>query len=105
MTLQETMISVWQQALADVKSSVTLNRRRYPIQFTRAKKLRTVTFPYRRREVFGVEQNPETQSRWAVLARQGKRIMQFSCDGRYVANVCEGELSRYPAWKALKLPE
>jgi len=53
----------------------------------------------------GIEQNPKTASRWAELARQGNRIMQFRCSGRYVANVCEGKLLRYPAWKALELPE
>jgi len=105
MTLQDTLIAVWRQALADSKSSVTLDGRRYPIQFTRAKRLRTVTFSYGRRQIFGVEQNPKTESRWAMLARQGKRIMQFSSEGRYFANVCEGELLRYPAWKTLKLPE
>ena len=36
---------------------------------------------------------------------RGNRIMQFRCKGRYVANVCEGKLLRYPAWKALTLPD
>jgi hypothetical protein len=53
----------------------------------------------------GIEQNPATKSRWAALAREGSRIMQFRCQGRYVANVCEGKLLRYPAWTALALPE
>jgi hypothetical protein len=34
-----------------------------------------------------------------------EKIMQFRCKGRYVANVCEGKLLRYPAWKALALSE
>ncbi|MGH7866735.1 MAG: hypothetical protein ACREP9_03645, partial [Candidatus Dormibacteraceae bacterium] len=53
----------------------------------------------------GIEQNPRTSSRWAKLATQGKRIMQFSHRGKYVGNVCEGELLRYPAWEVLNLPE
>jgi hypothetical protein len=53
----------------------------------------------------GIEQNPETSSRWAALAREGKRVMQFSHEHRYFANVCEGELTRYPAWSAQRLPE
>jgi hypothetical protein len=64
-----------------------------------------VEIPYGRYKVFGIEQNPRTSSRWAKLARRGKRIMQFSYRGRYVANVCEGELYRYPAWRAMKLPD
>jgi hypothetical protein len=35
----------------------------------------------------------------------GNRIMQFRCKGRYIANVCEGKLKRYPAWTALALPD
>lgn len=58
-----------------------------------------------RRRFFGIEQNPDTESRWAALARKGKPVMQFRYDGRYVANVSEGKVFRYPAWRALKLPE
>jgi hypothetical protein len=105
MTLAETLLSVWQQALADDKQTVTLDRHRVPVEFTKTKHLRTVAFTYRRRKFFGIEQNPRTSSRWAKLARQGKRIMQFSHAGRYVANVSEGKLFRYPAWRMLKLPE
>jgi hypothetical protein len=31
--------------------------------------------------------------------------MQFRCKGRYVANVSEGKFLRYPAWRALALPD
>ena len=55
--------------------------------------------------IIGIEQNPATTSRWAASAREGNRIMQFRCKGRYVANVCEGKLLRYPEWRALKLPD
>jgi len=68
------------------------------------KRLRTIAFSYRRRRFFGIEQNPRTASRWAMLRARGKRIMQFSCRGRYIANVCEGKVLHYPAWRALKLP-
>lgn len=105
MTLAETLVTVWQQALAEEKSLVELEGKRYGVERTRAKKLRTVEFTYGAHRLAGIEQNPETQSRWAALARQGKRIMQFSCQGRYVGNVCEGKLARYPAWQALRLPE
>jgi hypothetical protein len=104
MTLQATLISVWRQALVDGESEVLLGRRRYPTGFTRGERLRTVAFLYGRRRFFGIEQNPKTHSRWAVLARQGKRIMQFRYRNLYVANVCEGKVFRYPAWSTLKLP-
>jgi len=46
-------------------------------------------------EIRGLEQNPETKSRWAQLARSGKRVMQFLSEGRYVANVVDGRVTRY----------
>jgi len=55
--------------------------------------------------IMGIEQNPQTASQWTALARTGKRIVQFRCKRRYIANVCEGKLLRYPAWTALALPD
>ena len=105
MTLGETLISVWQQSLGEGNEKVTLEDKHYPVRLFRAKKLRSVDFSYGELSIVGIEQNPATNSRWAGLAREGNRIMQFRCKGRYVANVCEGNLLRYPAWKSLGLPE
>ena len=105
MTLGETLISVWQQSLADGHERVDLGHESYSVKVFRTKKLRSVEFSYGDQRIIGIEQNPKTESRWAVLAREGKRIMQFRCEGRYVANVCEGKLFRYPAWTALALPD
>jgi hypothetical protein len=105
MTLGETLILVWQQALGEGHKNIQLEGESYPVTVSKGKGLRMVEFdagPYR---LMGIEQNPKTESRWAELAREGNRIMQFRCKGRYVANVCEGKLLRYPAWKALELPE
>ena len=105
MTLTDTLISVWRQALDEQRNTATIGGKEYAVKVTRSKLLRTVEFPYQRYRFTGIEQNPATSSRWAALARAGKRIMQFSCDGRYVGNVCEGVLTRYPAWRAMELPE
>ncbi len=105
MTLAETLISVWQQVLVEEKPAVELEGTTFPVDRTRTRKLRTVRFACGTRRLDGIEQNPETDSRWAALAREGKRIMQFSCGRRYFANVSEGHLTRYPAWFALGLPE
>ena len=105
MSLGDALISAWQQALSEGRDDIELEGETYPVTVSRAKGLRMVEFslgPYR---IVGIEQNPRTESRWAELAREGSRIMQFRCKGRYVANVCEGKLLRYPAWKALELPE
>ena len=105
MTVQATLISVWRQVLVDGTAEVLLGRRRYPIRFTPGKHLRTVAFLNGRRRFFGIEQNAKTHSRWAMLARKGKRIMQFRYRNLYVANVCEGKVFRYPAWSTLTLPQ
>jgi len=105
MTLGETLISVWQQSLAEGKEKVDLGDKHYPVRLFRAKKLRSVDFSHGEMSIIGIEQNPATESRWAALAREGEKIMQFRCRGRYVANVSEGHLLRYPAWRALALPE
>ncbi len=105
LTLSEALVSVWSQVLVEGQSEVTLGRRRYAVDFTRRKQLRSVAFTYRRRRFFGIEQNPDTGSRWAALARRGKPVMQFSCNGRYIANVNEGKVFRYPAWRTLRLPD
>jgi len=105
MTLGEALISVWQQALGEGRDDIELEGKTYPVTVSRAKGLRMVEFDFGSDRLVGIEQNPKTASRWAELARQGNRIMQYRCKGRYVANVCEGKLLRYPAWKALELPE
>jgi len=105
MTLGDTLISVWRQSLAEGRQAVDLEDKYYPVGLFRAKKLRNVEFNYGELSIIGIEQNPATNSRWASLARQGNRIMQFRCKGRYVANVCEGKLLRYPAWTGMGLPE
>jgi hypothetical protein len=104
LTLGETLISVWKQVPVEGMAVVELEGGRYAVDRTHAKRLRTVSFVYEARRLDGIEQNPETGSCWAELAREGKRIMRFSYQHRYVANVCEGTLTRYPARHALRLP-
>lgn len=105
MNTEEALISVWQQVLVDGKPEVELGDDVFRVTLLRAKKLKMVDFTLGDFRLAGIEQNPNTASQWAKLARQGKRIMQFRCQGRYIANVCEGKLLRYPAWSGLELPE
>lgn len=104
MTLEETLVEVWRQVLVDERTWVELDERRYRVEKTRSKRLRAVNFDYASLPLSGIEQNPATTSAWAAQARQGKRVMQFTYQRRYVANVCEGKLLRYPAWHSLGLP-
>jgi hypothetical protein len=96
MTLGDTLISVWQQSLADDQEEVGLGRKSCPVTVFR-KKLRSVEFGCGDLRIIDIEQNPATSSRWAALARGGNRIMQFRCKDRYVANDCVGKLVRYSA--------
>ena len=92
---EETLISVWRQALVEDRKTVTLEGGQYPVRPTRRSKLREVDFRFEEQTLRGLEQNPNTNSRWARLAREGKKVMQFLSDGRYIANVVEGRLQFY----------
>lgn len=105
MRLSEALVEVWRQAMVDQRTTVELEGRRYEVGQTRARRLRAVAFGFGDRAIEGIEQNPATSSRWAQLAQAGQRVMQFSSQGRYFANVAEGTLTRYPAWRELSLPE
>jgi hypothetical protein len=71
----------------------------YPIRRSSRSKLREVDFKFGEAQLRGVEQNPSTSSRWAKLAREGKQVMQFLSDGRYVANVVDGKVMLYQAFR------
>lgn len=105
MNLSESLVEVWRQAMAEGRPDVEVGGERFPVGRTRHQGLRTVFFRYGDFRISGIEQNPETTSRWARLAREGQRIMQFSYRRRYVANVCEGRLMRYGSWKDEGLPD
>ena len=94
-SLEETLISVWQQALAENAKSVKLGDRSFPVRRTSRSRLREVDFGFEGHELRGLEQNPETASRWAQLARQGKKIMQVLEQRRYIAVVVDGKVQFY----------
>ena len=94
-TLEETLISVWQQALAENAKTVKLEDRSFPVRRTSRSRLREVDFQFEEQKLRGLEQNPKTASRWAQLARQGKKVMQFLQQRRYFAVVVEGKVQFY----------
>ncbi len=94
-SLEETLISVWQQALAENARSVKLEGRSFPVRRTSRSRLREVDFEFQGHRLRGLEQNPETASRWAQLARQGKKVMQFLQQRRYIAVVVDGKVTVY----------
>jgi len=104
-TLEQTLLDVWREVMVVGSPSVEVGGTRHRVGRTRSAGLKVVSFTYEGRTIDGIEQNPETRSRWAQLAREGQRIVQFSTGGRYFANVCDGAIHRYPSWRSLGLPE
>jgi len=94
-SFEETIIEVWRQALVENSEAVVLGTQRYPVRLTPKRSLRQVDFVFDGNEIRGLEQNPETKSRWAQMARAGKKVMQFLSAGRYVANVVDGKVTLY----------
>ena len=94
-SLEETLISVWQQALVQNARTVKIEDRNFPVRRTSRSRLREVDFQFGGYELRGLEQNPETASRWAQLARQGQKVMQVLQQRRYIAVVVDGKVQFY----------
>jgi len=102
MRLEETLISVWRQAMDEDAAAVELRGKSYAVRRTAKRHLRQVDFEFEGQAIRGLEQNPETGSRWAELARAGKKVMQFLVPvegaprgGRYIGVVVDGKLTLY----------
>jgi hypothetical protein len=93
--LEETFLAVWRQALLEGKRIVAVADDTFAVLITPKQKLKQVNFQLGGRNFRGLEQNPETKSRWAAMARSGKKVMQFLEDGRYVAVVADGKFIPY----------
>ncbi len=94
-SLEDAVVSVWRQVMAENAKTVTLDDQSYPVRRTSRSKLREVEFKFEGTSLRGVEQNANTSSRWAKLAQEGKKVMQFMADRRYVANVVDGKATVY----------
>jgi len=81
--------------MAEDAQRVELGKESYPVRRTPKRGLRQVDFAFEGSQIRGLEQNPETKSRWAQLARAGKKVMQFLSEGRYIANVVDGKITVY----------
>jgi hypothetical protein len=94
-SFEQALIEVWRLALVENAKVVQIGEERYPVRRTLKRGLRQVDFVFGGYEIRGLEQNPETKSRWAQMARAGKKVMQFLSEGRYVANVVDGKVTLY----------
>lgn len=90
------IVSVWNQALVDKSRSVTVEGASYTVRHTAKHGLAQVDFKVGGRTIRGLEQNPQTASRWAQTARNGAKVMQFlDGGGRYLAVVADGKITHY----------
>ncbi len=97
--LDAALVSVWRQALVERKKRVQVGDDSYPVQSTAKRKLAQVDFEFAGQRIRGLEQNPATGSRWAELARNGAKVMQFLIGGRYIAAVSDGKITHFGSKK------
>ena len=98
-SLEDVLLTVYRQSLVENKKTLTLEDQNFPVRSTAKRKLKQIDFRFDRRELQGLEQNPDTKSRWAKMARDGKKVMQFVERGKYVAVVADGKVHFYPGKK------
>jgi hypothetical protein len=95
MTFEEAALSVWRQSLVEMARVVNLEGDEFPVRSTAKQKLKQVDFRFDGRDLRALEQNPNTKSRWAAMARKGQKVMQFLEGGKYIAVVVDGNVHLY----------
>jgi hypothetical protein len=94
-SFEQILIEVWRQVLVEKSEVVALGTDHYPVRLTPKRHLRQVDFVFDGNQIRALEQNPDTKSRWAQMARTGKKVMQFLSEGFYLANVVDGKVTLY----------
>jgi len=101
MKLEELLLEIWRQALVEGAAEIEVDGRSLRVRATAKRRLKEVDFTFEGRSLRGIEQNPDTASRWAQMARRGAKIMQFTevepgqARGRFFANVADGKVNWY----------
>jgi len=93
--IDDAFLSVWRQALVEQKKIVSVGEATFSVRRTSKNRLAQIDFELDGIEFRGLEQNPQTRSRWAKMARDGAKVMQFLRAGRYVGVVADGVLKHY----------
>ena len=91
-SFEQTLVDVWRQTLVENAKTVKLGADSFPVRRSHKRGLRQADFVINGNEIRGLEQDPETKSRWAQMARSGKKVMQFLREGGYMANVVDGKV-------------
>jgi hypothetical protein len=71
----------------------------YAVRRTPRHGLAQVDFEFIGQRLRGLEQNPQTASRWAHMARKGAKVMQFLSGGQYLAAVADGQITHYGGFR------
>jgi hypothetical protein len=93
--IDDAFLSVWRQALLEGQRIIVVGDATFSVRRTTKNRLAQIDFAIDGVEFRGLEQNPQTKSRWAKMAREGAKVMQFLRAGRYVGVVADGVLKRY----------
>jgi len=93
--IDNALLSVWQQVLIEQLKIVKIDGSSFSVRRTSKHHLAQVDFELEGQEFRGLEQNRQTKSRWAKMAREGSKVMQFLQAGRYVGVIVDGVLKRY----------
>jgi hypothetical protein len=93
--INDALISVWRQALVEQKKIISVGDATFSVRRTTKNRLAQIDFEVDGVEFRGLEQNPQTKSRWAKMAREGAKVMQFLRAGGYVGVVADGVLEHY----------
>ena len=93
--IDDAFSSVWRQALVEQKKIVSVGDATFSVRRTAKHRLAQIDFELDGVDYRGLEQNPQTKSRWAKMAREGAKVMQFLRAGRYVGVVADGVLKHY----------
>ena len=90
-SLEDALLNVYRQSLVENKKTVTLEDKTFPVRSTAKRKLKQIDFQFEGRDVQGLEQNPDTKSRWANIRDRKERCSSWS--GESVAVVADGKVS------------
>ena len=93
--LEAALCAVFGQVMVQNSRTVTVSGATFPVRTTAKQKLRQIDFRFEGHEFRALEQNPNTKSRWAALARKGAKVMQFLEHGRYIAVIVDGRIHPY----------
>ena len=93
--LDEAFVSVWHSVMIEGKKIVTLGEASFSVRRTAKHRLAQIDFEVNGQAFRGLEQNPQTKSRWAQMAREGAKVMQFLAAGIYIAVVADGKIKHF----------